>query len=206
VRGREGGGGYEAKGEGHDVGGDLYDLYVAGRGAWRFTIGDVCGSGPPAAAITGLARHALRILARHGMPPADALAQLNALILEESVVPRFLTAVHGDICPEPGGGVRIGLVAAGHPLPYLLDGAHPPRPVGWSQPLLGVLPDVSYQVEQLTLRPGQMLVCLTDGVLERRFGARMLGEDDLPQVLARCAGVSAGAAAAQIQQAVLEYS
>jgi serine phosphatase RsbU (regulator of sigma subunit) len=197
---------YQAKGEGHDVGGDFYDLYVAGPDAWRFTIGDVCGSGPAAAAITGLARHALRILARHGMPPAEALAQLNELILDESVGSRFLTAVHGDIRPEPAGGVRIGLVAAGHPLPYLLDGVHPPRPVGRSQPLLGVLADVSYHLEELTLRPGQMLVCLTDGVLERRSGERMLGEDDLPRVLARCARVSAGAAAAQIQQAVLEYS
>ena len=197
---------YQAKGEGHDVGGDFYDLYATGTDTWRFTIGDVCGSGPAAAAITGLARNALRILGRHGLPLADVLGQLNALILDESVGSRFLTALHGEIRPRPGGGVRLSLVAAGHPPPYLLDGANPPLPVGKPQPLLGVLPEVSYQPEDLVLPPGQMLVCLTDGVLERRNGARMLGEHDLADVLARCAGVSAGAAAAQVQQAVLEYS
>jgi serine phosphatase RsbU (regulator of sigma subunit)/anti-sigma regulatory factor (Ser/Thr protein kinase) len=196
---------YQAKGEGHDVGGDFYDLFATGPDTWRFTIGDVCGNGPAAAAITGLARNALRILGRHGLPLADVLSQLNALILDESVGSRFLTALHGEIRPQPGG-VRLSLVAAGHPMPYLLDGTRPPQPVCRPQPLLGVLPEVSYRPEDLVLLPGQMLVCLTDGVLERRNGARMLGEHDLAGVLARCAGVSAGAAAARVQQAVLEYS
>ena len=206
VNGLDVGVAYQAKGEGHDVGGDFYDLYAVGPDTWRFAIGDVCGSGPAAAAITGLARNALRILGRRRLPLAEVLGQLNTLILEESVDPRFLTALHGEIRPLHGGGVRLALVAAGHPTPYLLDGVQPPQPVFKPQPLLGVLPEVSYQAEELTLMPGQMLVCLTDGVLERRRGDRMLGEQDLAWVLARCAGVSAGAAAAQVQQAVLEYS
>jgi serine phosphatase RsbU (regulator of sigma subunit)/anti-sigma regulatory factor (Ser/Thr protein kinase) len=197
---------YQAKGEGHDVGGDFYDLYAVGPNTWRFTIGDVCGSGPAAAAITGLARNALRILGRHGLPLTEVLTQLNALILDESVGSRFLTALHGEIVPQAGGGVRLSLVTAGHPTPYLLDGADPARPVCTPQPLLGVLPQVTYEAEEMTLEPGQLLVCMTDGVLERRNGSRMLGEHDLAEVLARCAGVSAGAAAAQVQQAVLEYS
>ena len=134
------------------------------------------------------------------------LSLLNGLILEESVGSSFLTALHGEIRPEPGGGVRLSLVAAGHPTPYLLDGVGPPRPVSTPQPLLGVLPDVSYYAEDLLLRPGQMLVCLTDGVLERRNGARMLGENELAEVLARCAGMSAAAAAAVLQQTVLDYA
>jgi serine phosphatase RsbU (regulator of sigma subunit) len=206
VEGLDVGVAYQARGEGHDVGGDFYDLYAIGPDRWRFTIGDVCGSGPAAAAITGLARNALRILGREGLPLAAALRQLNTLILDESVGSRFLTAVHGEIRPRPGGGVLLSLVAAGHPTPYLLDGGNTPRPVCTPQPLLGVLPEVSYVTEDLELAPGQLLVCLTDGVLERRNGKRMLGEHDLAEVLARCAVVSAGAAAAQVQQAVLEYS
>ena len=197
---------YQAKGEGHDVGGDFYDLYATEPDCWRFTIGDVCGSGPAAAAITGLARNALRILGRQGLPLPAVLAELNSLILGESVGSRFLTALHGEIRPVDGGGVRLRLVAAGHPTPYVVDGDRPPEPVTKPQPLLGVLPEVSYQEQELILLPGQVLVCMTDGVLERRDGDRMLGEQDLGAVLARTSGVSAGAAAAQVQQAVLEYS
>ncbi|HSV65155.1 MAG TPA: SpoIIE family protein phosphatase [Mycobacteriales bacterium] len=197
---------YQAKGEGHDVGGDFYDLYAVAPETWRFTIGDVCGSGPQAAAITGLARNALRILGRQGLPLPEVLAELNALILDESVRSRFLTALHGEIWPDPDGGVRLRMVAAGHPAPYLITSDAPPQPVGRSQPLLGVLPEVSYEPDELWLAPGQVLLCLTDGVLERRDGNRLLGEDGLDLVLARCAGVSAGAAAAMVQQAVLDYS
>lgn len=198
---------YQAKGEGHDVGGDFYDLYETEPDCWRFTIGDVCGSGPAAAAITGLARNTLRILGRQGLPLTAVLTELNSLIRGESVgSSRFLTALHGEIRPAAGGGVHLKLVAAGHPTPYLVHGARPPEPVTKPQPLLGVLPEVAYVEQELTLAPGQVLVCLTDGVLERRDGERMLGELDLAAVLARTSGVSAGAGAAQVQQAVIEYS
>jgi serine phosphatase RsbU (regulator of sigma subunit)/anti-sigma regulatory factor (Ser/Thr protein kinase) len=206
VRQLEVGVAYQAKGEGHDVGGDFYDLYATEPDCWRFTIGDVCGSGPAAAAITGLARNALRILGRQGLPLPEVLSELNSLILGESVGSRFLTALHGEIRPAEGGGVHLRLVAAGHPTPYLVDAERPPEPVTKPQPLLGVLPAVTYHEQELTLAPGQMLVCLTDGVLERRDGERMLGERDLAAVLGRTAGVSAATAAAQVQQAVLEYS
>ena len=51
---------HEVAGEGNEVGGDFYDVFPAGENRWRFAIGDVCGTGPEAAAVTGLARHALR--------------------------------------------------------------------------------------------------------------------------------------------------
>ena len=57
---------YRAAGEGNEVGGDFYDLFPIRDGAYGFAIGDVCGTGPEAAAVTGLARHALRLLAREG--------------------------------------------------------------------------------------------------------------------------------------------
>src|SRR6202012_4206691 len=74
---------HQVAGEGNEVGGDFYDVFPAGPDRWRFAIGDVCGTGPEAAAVTGLARHALRILAREGHDVADVVGRLNELILEE---------------------------------------------------------------------------------------------------------------------------
>ena len=53
---------YRAAGEGNEVGGDFYDAFETADGAWILTIGDVCGKGAEAAAVTGLARHTIRAL------------------------------------------------------------------------------------------------------------------------------------------------
>ena len=60
---------YAAAGEGNEVGGDFYDVFELPDGQWAVAIGDVCGKGAEAAAITGLARNVLRLLGREGIAP-----------------------------------------------------------------------------------------------------------------------------------------
>ena len=199
---------YRAAGAGQEVGGDFYDVFTVGPDRWRFTIGDVCGNGAEAAAVTGQARHVLRVLGRQHRPVAEAVRQLNDSVREEGGPAPFLTLLHGELTPRDGGGVRVDLVAAGHPLPYLLDptGAVPTRPVGSNQPLLGVLPDRRYVPDTIELCPGQSLLCVTDGVLERRHGGRMLGEQDMDALLVECRCLSAAAMATAVQRAAVEYA
>jgi len=148
---------HEVAGEGNEVGGDFYDVFPAGENRWRFAIGDVCGTGPEAAAVTGLARHALRILAREGHDVADVVGRLNQLILEEGPRARFITLLHGELTvlaessrhPEQGGvpaaqgeegtgaAVRLRLVSAGHPLPLLLRVCPPAPPSPRARPAPG---------------------------------------------------------------------
>src|SRR6266496_2283586 len=185
VPGLEVGVAYRAAGEGLDAGGDFYDLFAVDEGRWRFAVGDVSGNGPEAAAVTGLARHALRLLARLDRPLADAVAQLNQAILDQEGRTRFLTVLHGEISLRPAGGILVVVVAAGHPLPYLVEPSGRVRVVGTPGPLLGVLDRVEHRTEAIHLAPGETLVCVTDGVLERRNAGRTLGEDDLGPLLAR---------------------
>jgi len=206
VPGLEVGVAYRAAGEGLDAGGDFYDLFAVDEGRWRFAVGDVSGNGPEAAAVTGLARHALRLLARLDRPLADAVAQLNQAILDQEGRTRFLTVLHGEISLRPAGGILVVVVAAGHPLPYLVEPSGRVRVVGTPGPLLGVLDRVEHRTEAIHLAPGETLVCVTDGVLERRNAGRTLGEDDLGPLLARCAGMSAAATAAALRRAVIEYA
>ena len=51
---------YVAAGEGNEVGGDFYDCFRTGDGEWAVVIGDVCGKGAEAAAVTALARYTVR--------------------------------------------------------------------------------------------------------------------------------------------------
>ncbi|WP_262402640.1 PP2C family protein-serine/threonine phosphatase [Actinomadura sp. CNU-125] len=210
---------YEPAGEGSEVGGDFYDVFESGPvgggpaledvapGRWRFAIGDVCGTGPEAAAVTGLARHALRILAAEDMSVPDVLGRLNRLILGEGERGRLLTLLHGEITARRArDGVTIRLSSAGHPPPLILDPGGEVREAATSQPLLGVFDDVDFHTDTVELRRGEVLLCVTDGVTERRSGGRLLGDGNgLERLLAGCTGLSAGAVAARIQRAVRDF-
>ena len=71
---RVAGGAYHPASQGLEVGGDFYDVFSTAEGQWYLVIGDVCGKGAEAAAVTALARHTLRTAAtRRARPPDPAL-------------------------------------------------------------------------------------------------------------------------------------
>ncbi|MFJ7266604.1 SpoIIE family protein phosphatase [Streptomyces sp. NPDC099050] len=197
---------YRAAGEGNEVGGDFYDVFPIRPGVYGFAIGDVCGTGPEAAAVTGLARHALRLLAREGLGGPAVLERLNAAILDEGDRSRFLTLLYGELHPQPDGGAHMKVVCAGHPLPLRLRPNGEVIPAADPQPLLGVLEDLELYEQTLTLDPGDVLLCVTDGVTERREGTRMLGDDGLAEVLTTCTGLTAGAVASRVLRAVERFA
>ena len=90
------------------------------------------------------------------------------------------------------------VVCAGHPLPLRLRQDGTVEPAAEPQPLLGVMEDLELYEQTVTLDPGDVLLCVTDGVTERREGTRMLGDDGLADVLTTCTGLTAGAVAARI--------
>lgn len=197
---------YRAAGEGNEVGGDFYDLFPISDGAYGFAIGDVCGTGPNAAAVTGLARHALRLLAREGLSGPAVLERLNSAILDEGARSRFLTLLYGEMRPQADGSAELKVVCAGHPLPLRLRQDGTVEAAADPQPLLGVMEDLELYEQTVTLEPGDVLLCVTDGVTERREGTRMLGDDGLTDVLTTCTGLTAGAVAARVMRAVERFA
>ncbi|HET6353896.1 SpoIIE family protein phosphatase [Streptomyces sp.] len=197
---------YRAAGEGNEVGGDFYDLFPIRDGAYGFAIGDVCGTGPEAAAVTGLARHALRLLAREGFGGPAVLERLNAAILDEGARSRFLTLLYGELWPQEDGSAILKVVCAGHPLPLRLRQDGSVEAAAEPQPLLGVMDDLELYEQMVTLDPGDVLLCVTDGVTERREGTRMLGDDGLIDVLTNCTGLTAGAVASRVLRAVERFA
>ena len=74
-----------------EISGDFYDVFKAGDG-WGIAVGDVCGKGQDAAAMTAAARHAIRALAHVHEAPADVLAAANEVLVAEDYDDRFVTA------------------------------------------------------------------------------------------------------------------
>ncbi|MET9051791.1 ATP-binding SpoIIE family protein phosphatase [Streptomyces bacillaris] len=211
------------------VGGDFYDIFPCPGDRWCFVLGDVQGSGPEAAVVTGLARPWLRLLSREGFGVGEVLDRLNRLLLDDAMEAaeaaalmvaaaggqqlhdgtqsRFLSLLYGEVVPLPGGGVRCTVASAGHPLPLLLRPDGSVRPAAEPQVLLGVVEDVAYESQVFDLAPGDSLLCVTDGVTERRSGPLMFDDEDgLAQVLAGCAGLPAEATAERIRRAVHEFA
>ncbi|MFD3311346.1 SpoIIE family protein phosphatase [Streptomyces sp. NPDC058694] len=208
--------------------GDFYDLFPAGDGRWCFALGDVQGKGPEAAVVIGLARPWLRLLAREGYEVPDVLDRLNQLLLDDATEAsdaaaralvsaggtgladegpqtRFLSLLYGELVPFDGG-VHCTVASAGHPLPLLLQPSGAVGEVAQPQTLLGVFEDASYLCGTFELRPGDSLLCVTDGVTERRSGHRQFDDDDgLAAALAGCAGLSAELIAERIRRLVHEF-
>ena len=122
---------------GYAVGGDFYDLFELDDGRWAALVGDVCGKGLEAAALTGLARHTLRAVANVDQP-SDALAELNRALLRERIDGRFCTVALALFEPPDDEGTRVTVAVGGHPLPQKIRASGEATSVGRHGTLLGV--------------------------------------------------------------------
>ncbi|MET7455763.1 SpoIIE family protein phosphatase [Streptomyces sp. NPDC005574] len=155
-----------------EVGGDFYDLFPLGGGTWGMFLGDVCGKGAEAAAVTSLARYTLRAAAVYDRDPATVLGNLNTVLSHEynGDDPRFCTVIYGLLTPDGDhGGFRITLASGGHPPALLMrpDGSADFVATPGGQ-LIGVLPDARIATTTFRLDPGDTLLLHTDGLTEAR--------------------------------------
>ncbi|GAA2408350.1 hypothetical protein GCM10010420_40810 [Streptomyces glaucosporus] len=165
---------YHPFGNSLHIGGDFYDAFTVPDGRHVLVLGDVCGKGPSAAAITGLVRHTLWAAAQHTPDPGHVLGLVNHALRRQNTP--FCTLTYAVLEPS-GASVRVRLASAGHPAPLLrrADGATSPLEV--HGPLLGVLEDPSHPVTEFDLPPGGTLVLYTDGFTEGA-GAKNLREPE----------------------------
>ncbi|MFJ8842235.1 PP2C family protein-serine/threonine phosphatase [Streptomyces cyaneofuscatus] len=182
-----------------DVGGDFYDAVPRPDGSIALLIGDVCGRGAEAAALTGLARHTLRTLLEEGTDPGTALSRLNRALRQERAS-RFLTAVVATLTPRPDGTALLSTCSAGHPPPLVLRGDGTVSEVLSGGLLLGVLDDVSYESHEELIAPDDTLVLFTDGLTESREAGGAFFESVLPARLSALRGSGAAHIAESLAQ------
>ncbi len=190
--------------EGLEVSGDFYDVFPVTDG-WAITVGDVCGKGQEAAAMTAAARHAIRVLAHWNPDPADVLAKVNEVILAGDYEDRFVTAQLAYLRWN-ADRLRVTLASAGHPGPALV---HPDGRVdllsGGGLPL-GLFPDADPGTEVLELGEDDLLFFYSDGVTDARSIDMRYFEDSLADELAGLAGRTAAETARSVQSRVASFS
>jgi len=146
------------------VGGDWYDVFVLPNGKLGLVVGDVAGSGLPAAVIMGRMRSALRAYVLETDDPAAALGMLDRK-MQYFEPDAMATVLYGVYEPQSGD---LTLSSAGHLPPVLVvPGRADLVPVSADLPI-GVAEGASRRSVAISVPPGGLLFCYTDGLVERR--------------------------------------
>ena len=172
---------FHPAGEAVEVGGDFYDVFDTSHG-WSVVMGDVCGKGADAAAVTALARYTLRTLGVQETSPAEILRKLNEALLRQRTDRRFCTVAYASLHVNGSGSAEVCLSTGGHPLPSSSAPTGRSRPSG-SRARCWALPEVQLTDTALTLGPGDTLVLYTDGVTEARGPAACSARLSWPRFL-----------------------
>jgi PAS domain S-box-containing protein len=178
------------------AGGDFYDVFQTSRTAWSILIGDVCGTGPDAAALTGITRHTVRAAARHGQDHRTVLEWLNQA-MRLSNRDRFCTANYATL-EAVGDAWRFTSSAAGHPRPIVVIADGGAQLLGPHGSLLGVFEDITVDVATVDLHEGDVVVLYTDGLSDLRPPHGRTEQEMLELV----AGLVEGRDAAEVAEAI----
>lgn len=195
---------------GSEVGGDFYDVVQLGRSRWLVSIGDVCGKGTQAAAVTGVVRDVVRALVGDNRSLPRMLRALNRTLLDQQNSDRYCTLATAIVTRRDGAGgsrlLDVQLCLAGHDRPVMLRRDGSTQPVGECGTAVGLLEEIEVSEVRITLRPGESLVFFTDGVTERRQGAEMYGTRRLRRELRNLLAQPAQTMAARVREAVMAFS
>jgi serine phosphatase RsbU (regulator of sigma subunit) len=146
------------------IGGDFYDVFRVDERRWALALGDVCGKGIEAAAVTGLARHTLRAAARYSTSAADVLHSVHRAMADHRPS-TFCTVCFIYVEVTSDGAQQLTMSLGGHP-PALLrrrDGSV--HEIGALGTLLGLIePQLLDTV--VDVHPGDTLVLYTDGLTD----------------------------------------
>jgi hypothetical protein len=141
-------------------------------------VGDVCGHGRQALAVTALMRYTLRAYLTAGGEPRAAL-QVAARALENEPHAELTTVV---LAVYDGREGTLTYACAGHEPPILLGApAHAPVTVG-SSPPIGAGTETGLRQTKVALPPGATACFFTDGLVEARLGDGLLGRERVADI------------------------
>ena len=163
-----------------EVGGDFYLVFPRGAGHVSVVIGDVCGRGNAGAELLALVLPTIEELVRDGFPPAQLLSEGDRRLAKLLPLDRFVTLAAFEIDTQ---AAEVTVANAGH-VPALVRSGDEVRRIGHaSGPPLGIGGAV-YSEECVALAPDDVLVLMTDGLLEA-IETDLIGMPKLECILSR---------------------
>jgi adenylate cyclase len=161
------------------VGGDFYDALMIDDNRLGFAVGDVTGKGVPAALFMAMSKALTSAaLSRMDADASTIAAAINAELLKDNSEAMSVAMLLGIVDLNTG---KASMVCAGNEDPLLLgtDGAVTPIRLEGGPPFC--VADFTYPLEALTLKRGETLILITDGVTEAQNAqGSLFGRDRLP--------------------------
>jgi len=185
------------------IGGDLYDFIPYSLSRLGIVIGDVSGKGAPAAIYAALVSGILRSHAPIEPGPAEMLSAVNLSLAERRIEAQFVSIIYAVWDDEH----RTLLVAnSGLPRPVLVHEGKNSIIEATGLPL-GLFDDASYDEFRFKMKPGDMFVFFSDGILDaRNRQGELFGRGRVEKIIAECADQSADSVVASLFEAVAEHS
>jgi len=153
------------------LGGDFLDFARISQGRVAFIIGDLSGHGLEAAADSVMLRSLFRGLMFEDPNLPRTMERVNRILACELRHDQFATAL--AMSYDING--KLKLVSAGHPRPIVFDGEC--KVIKIQGTALSIEPSATYEVVEIDLEPGSILVAYTDGLVESRHHKEHFGED-----------------------------
>ena len=166
-----------------EVGGDFYDYFLIDQERIGFVVGDVSGKGVAAALYMAVSRTLLRATAVQGFGPHECLRIVNDRLCSDTDSGLFVTITYAILDTTTG---ELTYATGGHPPPIVITDARAAELKKAPGTVLGMMEDLDYSSERVTLEPGARLVLYSDGVSEAMNPANELfGEERLVQFLGK---------------------
>jgi phosphoserine phosphatase RsbU/P len=162
------------------IGGDLYDFIDYGPNKTAIVLGDVSGKAAPAALFAALVSGIMRSAAQQELGPAEMLAHLNDALQERKLDSQYVTllfALWNDenqtLQVANSGAVQPVFCRSGQSLTVKAEGFP-----------LGMFPDVTYEEFNVATQPGDVIVFVSDGILDAENEQdEMYGQENLSALL-----------------------
>ena len=185
------------------IGGDLYDFIPYSLSRLGIAIGDVSGKGAPAAIYAALVSGILRSHAPIEPGPAEMLSAVNLSLAERRIEAQFVSLIYAVWDDEH----RTLLVAnSGLPRPvYVHDGKN--SVIEATGLPLGLFDEAEYDEFRFKMKPGDMFVFFSDGILDARDrSGEMFGRGRVEKIIAECGSKSADCVVDRLFKAAAEHS
>jgi len=185
------------------IGGDLYDFIPYSLSRLGIVIGDVSGKGAPAAIYAALVSGILRSHAPIEPGPAEMLSAVNLSLAERPIEAQFVSLIYAVWDDQH----RILTVAnSGLPRPIHVHGGKNEIVEATGLPL-GLFDEADYDEFKFRMKPGDMFVFFSDGILDaRNREGHLFGRGRVEKIVGDCAKKSADCVVDSLFNAVAEFS
>jgi sigma-B regulation protein RsbU (phosphoserine phosphatase) len=185
------------------IGGDLYDFIPYSMSRLGIVIGDVSGKGAPAAIYAALVSGILRSHAPIEPMPAEMLSAVNLSLAERRIEAQFVSLIYAVWDDE---NRTLTVANSGLPRPIYVHGGKNEVIEATGLPL-GLFDEADYDEFKFRMKPGDMFVFFSDGMLDARSrSGEMFGRHRVEEIVASCAAKSADCVVDSLFKAVAEHS